>query len=261
MDSVLLENLSNLEQHVWDDQGSRHTLPARAILARSPQVAELFLKNNAKFVRQHTRVAVPEIPGEPKIWLANMTGNPAAQKELTVAQQDRKTGLTVYFKKPNPLATATTIKYKMGRGQEPARDMDGKETALNLPPIKVVFPPHHREPVSMTYANWLLMMDDQQEDDCRGRLVRCREPQEFEPSLDWSYDDLRLYAQLLDVGIDLKKAHPVKTALKSSQEEAVERLYEALWFYVVDPQYSLPNKTGFEKAKASGIKAVLNEDE
>lgn len=253
MELITIENLSNIEQHVWDELGIRHSLPPHAILPRREELAKLFLKEKGKYVRKYVPFQIPDVPGEPKQWLANVSGNPLLPKEITFPQTDRKTGLTVYLKKPNPLATPVTVKHKMQRGQERALDGEGKETALNLPPVTIKFPPGTRLQVSDSIANWLIMRDDMQEDDCRGRLIRCREPSEFEPNESWDYDDIRLYAEMMDAPVDLKKAFPPAKSVKGDTDVLKERLVNTLFFFLVDEKYSLPPKHAFDAKKAGKV--------
>jgi hypothetical protein len=171
-------------------------------------------------------------------------------KELSFEQTDRKTGIVSFHKKPNPLSIPTWVRHKMQRGQERGLDGEGKETAINLPPMSIKIPPAHRFHVSESIANWLIMMDDMQEDDCRGRLAWCREPAEFEPNESWDYEDVRLFSQLMDLPLDLKKAFPPAASLKGGSDETKERLINTLFYFLVDERYSLPTKLAFENAKA-----------
>jgi len=249
-----IENFSNVEQHVWDDKdGKRYSIPANTIVMRSPDVAALFLTQRAKFVRKYVPSTIPDRPNEKKVWIANVTGNPRAKKTYTFSETDKKTGLTVNSERENPLATATTVVQRMIGGQEPGIDREGGETLINLPGVVIRIPPATRVQAPQTIANWLLTMDETQDDiHAHGRLVKCRAPSEFEPNESWDYDDIRIFAREMQTDIDLKKAFPPARSFKDGAvEKAKEDLLHALFFYLIDERYTLPPRQAIEAAKAA----------
>ncbi len=253
MDNVALENISEVEQYAWGSDNVRHSIAPRSIVNRRGEIATLFLSQVGRYVRKYTAFMMPEIPGEPKLWVANATGNPALPKEVSFEVTNKKTGQTEWHKKPHPLASPITISYRMQQGQAPAIDGEGRESSVNLPSVPIKFPPSSRYPVSRSYANWLVNeMDALQESDCVGRLKFCRGPSEFEPNDSWDYDDIRLYVSMMGgVPLDVKKAFPPSSQLKAGSDAKKEELLHALFFYLIDDRYGLVPYQAFQAAKAS----------
>ncbi len=253
MGIVALENLSDVEQYAWGSDNLRHSIQPKAIVSRPTEIAGLFLNQVGKYVRKYVPFSIPEIPGEPKLWVANVTGNPAIPKEVTFKYTNKKTGVEEWLKKPHPHAPPITISYRMQQGSAPAIDGEGKESSVNLPSVLIKFPSASRYPVSKSIANWLVNeMDAMQETDCVGRLVFCRGPSEFEPNDSWDYDDVRLYVSLMgSVPLDVKKVFPPSNQLKNGTDEKKEQLLNALFFYLIDAKYGLVPYGAFQAAKAS----------
>jgi hypothetical protein len=252
MELVTLENFASVDQHAWDEKGVRHTIAANSVVHRDVSLAKLFLSQAGKFVRKYKPLPMPNgIPGEGYMWLANMTGNPILPKELKVEQTDRKTGIVSFITKVNPLAQAVTVGQRYGQGQAHGTETDGSPTLINLPAVWIKIPPITRVRAPISIGKWLLMMDGDQEADCRGRLIACRAPTEFEPNESWDYDDMRLFAQLMDAPIDTKKAYPPARELKNAVDEYKEKLFNNLFYFIVDERYQLPPKHAFDAAKAA----------
>lgn len=250
---IQLENYSNVEQHVWDTDGKRYSIPAHSIVLRSSDIAQLFLEQRSKYIRKYVPSTIPDRPNEKKVWIANATGNPQAKKTYQLAETDRKTGLTVHKELENPLAIATTVSQRMVGGQEPGMDREGGETLVNLPSILIKIPPATRVHAPQSIANWLLTMDETQDDPhARGRLIKCRAPTEYEPNESWDYDDIRIFAREMQAPVDLKKQFPPASSFKGGAvEKAKEELLHALFFYIIDERYTLPPRQAIEAAKAA----------
>lgn len=250
---IQIENFSNVEQHVWDEGGIRYSIPASSVVMRSTDIATLFLTQRSKYVRRYTPSNIPDREGEKKIWIANVTGNPAAKKQITIMETDKKTGLSTPFHRDNPLAMAVTVSQRMQQGQVPMMDQQGGDNVLNLPAILIKIPPATRIQAPVSIATWLLTMDETQDDEhARGRLVKCRAPTEYEPNESWDYDDIRLYAREMQAPIDLKKAFPPASSFKANgTDKAKEELLHALFFYLIDERYTLPPRAAIEAAKAA----------
>lgn len=262
--TMALENISNEPQHVFAEDGTRHTIPAAAVSVRPLPVAELFLRNRSRYIRRYEAFKVPHIYGEKQVWVANMTGNPATPETVEVPQTDRKTGLTTWTKRPHPLKQPQEVKYRMQLGQEPGFDQEGKETAFNLTPVRIRFPAGKRYPVSERYARWMLQRDAMQEDGHTGKIAECRAPTDFEPTEEpsefWTYDKIRIYIGLMgdQVKIDLKKDFPPASQVRGNIDEMREKLYHALFFYLVNEEYELPNKAAFNLAMDEYSKVVAS---
>lgn len=248
MEAVTLENTSDETMHVFDAKGIRHSILPMSVAVRPQEIADLFLTTKSRYVRKYRASSIPDRPGERKMWLANVTGNPAASDTIEVQRMDRKTGLTIYEKRPNPLKAPQAVQYRMQRGQEIGIAEDGKEFWLNLSAVKVRFPSAQRFPVSESIAKWLLQRDAMQDEGNVGKIVDCRPPSDFEPNESWPYDHVRIYAGLMQVPIDLKKEFPPAMQAQGDVSELRDKLLHALFFFLINEKYTLPNKAAFDIA-------------
>lgn len=238
-ETVTLHNTTAVTKIAYDIGGILGHIGARLELAphevrpEKKAVAGLFLQQCAGDVIEYAPTPIPEIPGEPKIWLANMTGSPFCAPTVTLTRI--KDGVVTPYEVPHPLATPTKLKYVDG-GNQVLKGTGDQQVWFPLPANVFVFPPYTRYPISKTYASWLQSKDDRQEDHYRGKLKIARAPSSFEPNDSWPLTWLQAYADALGSKQLLDRADLMGKALWEYHEDgaailsATNVLFRALWF-------------------------------
>ena len=168
------------------------------------------------------------------MWLANMTGDPDAQEFVEGAKKfDAKTQSMRADKIPNTGKQAITVSRNMRQKEK----MVATKSGMNLfapPPKKLEIKPYRRKEFLYAEAQFMLSRE-------RRRLaglgavtplvVQCDAPREFEPTIKWSLDDLRLYLKL--AWPDANEAHlgqseaQIKSKSKNKSSDAVGKVETA----------------------------------
>lgn len=250
-----LENMSEYPQSVFDEEGVRHTIPEYEVRTFSEDIGEKFLAERTQFVRMFTPTIIPSKPGMPTAWVANMTGNPFLPSEVEVERVIH--GELTKIKVPNPLKVPCTLNFEFAQDQEVVRNEDDAhgDDVINHPPHKLRLPPYSRQSVPADMAMWMQERDGLQDPAHIGKVKRCRAPGEngFEPNETWKYDDIRIYAALIDdKHIDLDTEFPAEERLAEDNiPKARDGLLRSVFFRIVDTRFSMPTRAAFERAKAN----------
>lgn len=243
--AVYIHNTTGLRKPVYDTAGIFGFVGARIDLAPhevrpvKKEIARLFFEQWPAEVIEYVPVPLPEIPGEPKIWMANMTGSPFYKPTVKLSRVVK--GQTEIYEVDNPLCKEQSLRYVDG-GNQVEKDLgDAGKVWWPAPTNIFVFPPYTRYPISQTYSRWLASRDDRQEEQHRGKLKICRAPTSFEPNDSWPLTYLQAYAkalgseQLLDREDLMGKPVWQYYGRDYEIEEARLKLYRALWFVLIDP--------------------------
>lgn len=254
---ISIQNLTDEMQQIWLD-GEAHVLYAREIRPVPDTIADGFLDQRPKFVREYSGVICDiRRPGEPLVWLANVTGNPFLPKIISRIRVVK--GREETFEKVNPLTIPTVFTQKHGRGTRVEGEQhEAKSYHLGFAIISL--PPFTRHPFPYSIAEWLVVRDGRQDEGHVGKIVQCRAPQEdgFEPNMTWTLDDMRLYADLVDRGQSIVVSDKALMGIGPADtyetnvdvEKAKVALYRMLFFKLVNEKISLPDRTVFARAKA-----------
>jgi len=255
---IQLENHSEMPQHVYDGEGVRFTIPEFEVRIFPRDVAAQFLTERQRFVQKFIPVAIPQKEGMPNAWVANMTGNPFLPSEVEVNRVLH--GELTKIQVANPVKTPQTLNFEFGRDQTTIKmeDDPNGDDVINHPPYKFRLPPYQRHKVPADIAMWMQERDGNQDDVHQGkvRLVRAPAVDGFEPNETWDYDDVRIYAALIDdKSIDVDVEYPPEKSLaEDAVPKAKDGLLRALFFRIVDERFALPTRTAFTRAKDGLLK-------
>lgn len=261
--TLTVKNISTAEQYIIK-AGIRYCIPPRQIRVMPKDLAELFLEKCSPQVvlDQGVNMVDYDVPGMELVWLFNTTGNPDSLPTKTVQRIVKRQAVMVEL--PNPNYEPRIISRETGGEQVVVARGAGKAESLNFPGRIHQIYPYTRKAFPKDIAHWMLMRDSRQEDVSKGALKLSRPPGPFEPNDTWDYEDLQIYAAIIDSklnvgptleklakqcgrpGIDATTTKKYKEAL----EEAKDILLKRLFFRVVDPRYTLPEKEDFEAVKA-----------
>ena len=257
---VTLENVSDVRQSIMfnpDDEDEaaelrEYALPEYAVLDFEPAVARAFLLRRGKYVRPYEPVQLPPPePGEPVVYLANMTGSPFHEPEVTVTLFER--GKQVDRTMPNPLRTPQTLSHVMMGGEviQPCRHDPTSKESINLPPTIIKLPPFRRYKMGMTLADWLIKRDLAQIPGLSGAVAIVSEPRQYEPQRHWGLVRMQAYAGRVDPDRFSEKdpqfGRLMRARTEAFKSDADERevcveLWQAIWFRLLDERYGAPNQ-------------------
>lgn len=261
---IELHNNSNGYAKVWiegKDEPIAHVLPPHTTLPFEPEVANKFLAEYAGMVVEDTQEAIPDRPGQRRVWLANVTGNPFLPDTIFVPGK-RETDPPEQI--PNPLKQPITLEWLITRPEEVHVDESNLPMSHHYPPTLFKLKPFDRQSVPESVAMQLI-----QRDSCcipmqKGKIIECREPQPFEPNRSWGLNDLMLYARLCDDHFFTEKRFSDMNVLseeglghdKNKIREARGVLWQYIFHIIVDKRRGLPPKGAFDAAKARISKMV-----
>jgi hypothetical protein len=253
-DVIRLQNLADTAQKVFSDDGKMIIIPPYGVEAFRESVARLFLKECGKHVQVFRETVFEPMPGEPNVWIANVTGNPFLPKEAPDVEYDPLRKKEIEIRIPNPNKRPRTVKrVKIGTEVDVSggHGPHGIERVSNPPKI-VAIPPHTRMVCPRPIAKWLIDKDAAQERKFQGSLIECRAPTAFEPNITWPLHEVALYSHIVD-----KDKFPLKpaeyramrdgeklTGDKDVDELKKEYLYK-VFFLLVDDKYALPHENAF----------------
>lgn len=257
-DLVEIHNSSGVVQSVFDAEGMagpagrRYDIAAHGNLVVSSALASLFTGQRQGYVVRRTIAEIPRVPGEPIIWVANVTGNPWLPKEVKLKRINK--GVEEDYLAPNPLLDPVTLTNRMRGDQVIVSTPDGsdKETKW-MPEVVIAIPAFTRVGLSKRYAQWVLARDERQEIHHIGKVVQCRPPRSdgFEPNISWGLGELQDYAryafpdEVWSGHEELLGKDPSDYRDEAEQAAAADTLCKALFFLVVREEYSLPEPEAF----------------
>jgi hypothetical protein len=262
----VVRNRTSVEQFVLVE-GKRYTLLPHSIDVFDEKVCRRFLeeREGCELTSAMNEVSDNVTPGEEKVWLYNTSGNPDAPSLVdTLAVKDKQ---RVTIQIPNPLLRPLVITRTMG-GAQVIRNNE----SLNFPGRTLSIAPYTRKAFNVTDAQFIMRRDQGQAPEMRGAIAYARTPNgKEEPNTSWEYEDLRLYAGLVDR--DAFRNLPTLNGLKHqaaqlrgqgvTNAEVIERakaeLFRRLWFRVVNPIYPLPKMEEFWAYKEQNIVQVSSD--
>lgn len=252
---ITLHNTSDVPQHVFYNE-RRETIYPKTTRALPEGLAREFLAQRGNYVVIYRPIVVPNLEGAKKVYVANATGNPFLPEKVKVSRKHR--GDWIEEEKPNPLRIPFLISERVGRGQtyQPVRLGDGDES-LNHPAVMIQIPPFERVHLAAPFAYVLQERDNRRDHIWRGQVwVDCRgpsDPQFFEPNDSWSYEEVRLYARLMDKDTFeplLINKFPEESSIKDKNKnnifEKKKQLMDLLFFRCIDPKYPYPSREEFD---------------
>ena len=260
-ETATIYNHTDLDQHAYELGGKRHSLGPFEIRVVPTEVAQLFLAQRGKFVQPYVALALPRVPGEDLVWIANVTGDPFAPATVKVLYFDRDKNMEVEQEVPNPRYKARPITRKMN-GQQTIQAAEsgepGAKESVSHPEITIKLPPFSRHSCSRSIADWLERRDAQQDELMVGSIKIVRAPTDYEPNDSWSQEEMLAYGELIDGTVDWRARWGVPQTGDGFQEEVRKvkiDLLNALFFKVIDERYSLPPRE-FVKAALAEKKAA-----
>lgn len=271
-----LKNTSGVPQSIVY-KGNQFVLSPHDEQTYDAIVADIFLEKCSPIVIDSTeRVGDTYAPDfqSNTVWVANVTGDPDAPKEIEITHVDKDTRKWKKSKVVNPNAVARTLSREMKGGQRQYVAKDGGLVNETVPSKMIEIPAYRRRPLPTVQAEWFLNRDAMGESP--GAAIKARSPSDFEPDMSWSVDRLRAYLNYLEPdagkrGIlgqseeDLAKkvkeekmgAVEAKELIRQTKQELVKRLY----FKVVNPAYPLPSRIEFEEYLTGKSVAQIEEAE
>jgi hypothetical protein len=250
---IRLKNNSTAIQSVFVDS-IRHDIYPHTVKSVNEEVASVFLNERSQYVSVFREVEVPHIFGERIIWVANASGNPFAPKTITLKRKHK--GEDIEYEAPNPLSIPTVVRERSLGNQILTDTPDGTDKMFkwDRPPFVIELPPFYRMGMSERYARWLVNRDAMREEQHVGKVVFCREPGEFEPNESWPIHHLQVWginaipSEVWDQAPEVKEILHAKPEDFGSEDEvfnARQKLWEAIFFILIDDTYHVPTRYDF----------------
>jgi hypothetical protein len=248
---VQVLNDSGVEKTIYETgTGVRYTIAAHTVLPVPENVAQQFLGSHPRYCKIFKPVEIPHIDSDERVWIANMTGSPFVAATFEVYQGDDKPP-KVY---QNLLFKAQPLTFTWYRGQENIGTPE-EPFYKNVPPITIEVLPFRRDPYPKRIADWLVQRCQTAPFPYTNLLREVRAPSDFEPNETWSLADMRLYASMIDPEFFtrdfLNEKFPREESIKDPSRvgEIKQLLYQYLFFRLVDDEFSLVTREGFEKRR------------
>jgi hypothetical protein len=206
------------------------------------------------------------------VWVANMTGNPTAEKMVRTNRKNEH-GQLMVIEVENPAYLPKTIKRSFDMGQRPI-DAGSYPAALNLATVEIKIEPYERLELPANIGRWFLGRQRASGPLARLCVIKSRAPTQFEPDSSWTIDDLRIYLRAVDrhanIGkreatiraeVEAKLGKDDAAGIEQALIDAKDALIKQLFFKVVDPEVRLPTYAEFQALReaATGNKAPKQE--
>lgn len=253
--TVRLQNLIEIEQFIFYE-GKRWVLGPFQTSQFPAPIARAFQHERGQYVREYSRESGYVLQGEPIIWLANATGSPFYPDK--VSREVVKKGRVEYEEIDNPLKRPRFQRWNIHIGQKVVEvdSSDGREKKfINFPPRVFELSPFERKPFAAKYAERTLEREGFCEEHERGKIVACRPPEPGEPNGSWPYEEIRLYAEMMDPATfkpmmyaekGLKIKFPATIKNERHEEELKAELLSYLFFRLIDSRFPLVPYEAFE---------------
>lgn len=246
-----------------------HEIEAGQTMAFPVEVAQRFLEKRPEFIKDaslreltttEAAFAAQQVQNE-IMWVANMTGNPSlsdAPEKITIREFSKADRVYKTHEVENPLKEARSWMGHMKGDMEEYKGPSGFTLARQTPGWNIELKPFTRQPFPKKVARWVIQRSMRNEEHARGAVIESRPPQPFEPSLEWSLNDLRYYLQMLDPHAKLEcqteesiRNNFSKTKKSDLEIERIildlrEKLYKRIWLRIVKPDVNLPTREDFE---------------
>lgn len=253
-------------------------------------IADAFLEKCAPIVVEAKTelgaVWAPELQAR-TMWVANVTGNPDSPEFVSDRRYDKTAMRFTDVQLPNPNRKAHPVarEWKGGHRQYTARD--GGLVQESLPSKLWVVPTYRRVPMEESVGEWFINRDATNGAG-RGAVIKSRPISDFEPKMDWKYEDMRVYARLTDATMSLgpdenaiakevkltidklaqdnewkprKIEVELREAIKEALRKAKQELYHRLYFRLVNPDYRLPTREEYNEFVTGQSQADVEEAE
>lgn len=252
---ITIQNLTDRRQSIFDTEGilgtpgKRFDIEAYQTMDVEADLAGLFLTHRPNAVQEYVPAQIPDKPNDPKVWIANGTGNPFLPDTVKVSRIVK--GERVDIEIPNPVKRPQIVMRTMHGGFEKVGNSGNEETRPKQS-LRFEFPPYRRFYVSRTYAEWNIERDTVAEAHHQGKIRVCAAPRPFEPNNSWPLEHLQVYARLLGIG-DVGKRPDIigkdesEYANEDEVNEARDVLARALFFTLLD-DIGTPNELDFKNA-------------
>jgi len=258
---VSLQNTSDYEKICYEKGSGNAWKIAPHQVRELPQgIADQMLEENGRWVTKWHPSAIPERPGEEKVWIANVSGNPFQPTTITKPAKDP---MDAPIEVPNPKLVPEVLQFDWNPGQIIIRDATNGDIALSPVSETIKLLPGERYYVPLSIASMITQRDGLQPTERAGRVQRCRPPADFEPSTQWSIQDLYIYANMLDAAYFNKDtlrtrfhAEENLSGKLSQLEEVKLDLLHYIKYRLLDDQFNPPTREGFEKRKNEMVAAV-----
>lgn len=194
-------------------KGRAKDIPARGTLTETKDFIAFAKAQYGNFVQElteQTTVSYVQEKPDTDMYIANMTGDPDAAVSFVVAtRKNKKTGLHEDVIEDNENLAAQVVEETLGQSHvnyEGALSMGGGETVYTVlgtntktvlgRTIRIL--PLQRVKVPRELGYELLKRDAQRPRHQRGKIVRARAPEAFEPKMAWSLEQKHAWLQLAD---------------------------------------------------------------
>lgn len=208
------------------------------------------------------------------VWVANMTGNPLYPETVAIQKYDPVSRRQYTDSVPLPAREPKHLIREMKGGSEIVSGRSGSEQRMK-DPVRISIPPHRRIRLRENEADWFLKRSSNAAQHSgaptASDAIRSRGPSDFEPDYSWDYDDVLLYAELVDARLvrnapnkqallahrDMQKRKdetPQKLAARQKRHlknKVREFIDTQLFYFLANPRVKLPTKTEFDAAKGS----------
>ena len=290
---VDLENFTGNVKRIFNNEGQEFVILPYSAKAFPEETANQFLRDCSGFVRKASQTNVPPLlPGEKAMWVANMTGSPFVDVQFKNKVAKRtKTAAGIVSEEveeviPNPVSKEQILKWSMSTGQGPdpygrlkVRGISAGDD-FNLPPLQISIRPRTRIVVSENIALWMIQRDSMEAPYGNGKVAECREPTEFEPTMQWPLDQIVFFARMVDdVGFNGKvvdqmivdsgygktrgKALSLAMIMSSARhnEFVKDAMLQRLFYRIVDKRFNLPTQQAFTAAYEIYTKGPTDEQQ
>lgn len=255
-------------------KGRAKTIPPKGTLSETADFIAFAKKQFGNFVVELTEQAtVSYVEPEPDtdMFVANMSGDPDAPLSfITATKKNKKSGLWEDVVEPNENRAAQVVEESLGQrhvnyegmlamgGGETTFTQIGTNTVTKLgKTIRIL--PFQRVKVPRELGYELLKRDAQRPRHQRGKVVKARSPESFEPKMSWSLEQKRAWLELVDDTFrknpaalgptedELRAQHPDKEVADAIVAEANHALYARCFVRMVpDNGNPLPTARDFE---------------
>lgn len=183
------------------------------------------------------------------VWIANMTGNPDLPEQLTIpGKYNKNTRRIEEDVITNPLYHPRTLSRENDLGEEEYRTQTGVY-ARSLGKELIELRPYQRIRLPQHVAGWFLRRDGNQTPECRGAAIASRPKTNFEPTIQWTLNDIKLWASLLEPSIAGKIRTSEQCTSEQDERDEKKLALRRAYFLAVNPKYKLPTQEKFEALK------------
>jgi hypothetical protein len=200
-------------------------------------------------------------PSKPEtMWIANMTGNPDCEAQVTVTGWKNKRPEAVEVE--HPLLQARTLRWPQEGPQVEYIAKDGVPEAKNMGVTWIVIPPYKRVELPRHLGMWVLNQANVEAAVSRGArrypvALESRPPSPYEPNMNMSLDEMAIYFELMDpnstrpplekeLRTKAKKQRWSDPKLELELSQARDLAWKRLFFRLIDNTKIVPSPAEFQ---------------